>query len=453
MSKSIRIRKGLNIKLKGEAEKVLATPEMPDIFAVKPPDFHGVVPKMTVKVGDTVKAGTVIFYDKNNDRVKFTAPVSGEIASIERGAKRRIMEVRILPDREIAYETFKTGDAGSLSREDIIENMLSSGLWPMIRQRPVSVVADPSVTPKAIFISGFDSNPLAPDYDYILHGNDALFQKGLDIIAKLTDGKVHLTLRADGTADNALKGAKNVQVNTISGPHPAGNVGVQIHHIDPINKGDVVWYINPQDVLAVAKLFETGKYDSTRVVAFTGSEAENRKYYKTFIGASVKTIVNGNTTDGNNRIVSGNALSGDQIPADGFLGFYHHQITILPEGNDPQFFLTEGWLAPGFSKLSLSRSFPSWLMPGKKYRLNTNTNGEERAFVVSGQYEKVFPFDIYPVYLLKAIITNDIDKMEQLGIYEVDPEDFALCEYVCTSKIDVQRIVREGLDVVQEECL
>ncbi len=453
MSKSIRIRKGLDIKLQGEAEKVFVAPEMPDVFAIKPPDFHGLTPKLTVKVGDKVKAGTVIFFDKYREKIKYTAPVSGEIASIERGEKRRILEVRILPDKEISYESFKSGDPSTMSGDEIKENILNAGLWPVLKMRPLDIVADPDDSPKAIFISGFDSHPLAPDYDFVLHGNQDVFQKGLNAITKLTDGKVHLTLRSNGAHDAALTGAKGVQINNISGPHPAGNVGTQMHHIDPVNKGEVVWHLNVQDVMMIGRLFDSGKYDSSKVIAITGSGCKNPKYYKTNIGACVNKMLAGNIHEGDYRVVSGNVLTGDKISTDGFIGFYHNQITIIPEGHDPQFLMTDGWLSPGFKKKSLSRTYPSWLMPNKKYDLNTNKNGEERAFVVTGQYEQVFPFDIYPVYLIKSIIVNDIDGMEKLGIYEVGPEDFALCEYVCTSKIGVQDIVRNGLDVIQKECM
>jgi len=449
MSKAIKIRKGLNISLEGEAEKVLATAPQTDVFAVKPPDFHGVVPKLIVKEGEEVKAGSVLFYDKYNEKIKYTSPVSGEVASIVRGEKRRIMEIKILADKEVKYTSFPKIDPNSLSRQEVIDRLLESGTWPFIRQRPFDVIANPEQTPKAIFISGFSSAPLAPDNDFIFHGKSELFQTGLDAIAKLTEGKVHLTVRGGVKHDETFTKAKNVQLNSIKGPHPAGNVGVQIHHIDPINKGEVAWVINPQDVLAIGTLFKEGKYDASRIVALTGSEAKNRKYYKTFIGTSMKAFLEGNQS--NNRVISGNVLTGSQVGEDGFLGFYDTQVTVVPEGNEPQFFLTKGWLGPGFDKYSMSRTFPTYLNPNKKYTLNTNLNGEERAFVMTGQYEKVFPFDILPVYLVKSIITNEIEKMENFGIYEVAPEDFALCEYVCTSKINVQEIIRTGLDELKKE--
>ena len=452
MSKSIKIRKGLDIKLKGEADRVLTTPELGPSFCIKPTDFHGLVPKMVKKVGEKVKVGSIVFHDKYNDKIKFTSPVAGEVTDIVRGAKRKILEVRIKADGTDAAESFKTGDA-NMSREEIVENLLISGVWPVIRQRPVSVIPDPATTPKSIFISGFDSNPLAPDLDFILHQNEELFQFGLDILGKLTEGKVHLNLKAGAAHDIALKGAKGVQLNSVAGPHPAGNVGPQIHQIDPINKGEYVWYLNAQDVLTIARLFKTGKYDASKVVALTGAEVKSPKYYKVKFGANIKPLVDGNVNEGDLRYISGNVLTGDKVDADGYLGFYHNQVTVIPEGHDAQFFLTEGWLSPGSKKLSASRAYFSWLKPNKKYNLKTSLNGEERAFVVSGQYEKVFPFDIYPVQLVKAIMVNDITKMEQLGIYEVDPEDFALCEFVCTSKINSMEIVRGGLDVVHSECL
>jgi Na+-transporting NADH:ubiquinone oxidoreductase subunit A len=318
--------------------------------------------------------------------------------------------------------------------------------------RPIDIVAQPNDVPKSIFISAFDSNPLAPDYDFIMHGKDSEFNAGIEVLKKLTDGSVNLQVRS--SAADVFKNAKNVEINTVTGPHPAGNVGVQIHNIDTINKGEVVWYVNPQDVMSIGRYALTGSYDVSRVVAVAGSNISERNYIKTIPGASINTIISSENIIENSRIVSGNPLTGSAVDLDGYLGFYHHQISVLPEGNQHKFFLTEGWLAAGFSKFSASKAYPTWLMPKSKvYNIDTNLNGEERAFVVSGQYEKVFPFDIYPVHLIKSIITNDIEKMESLGIYEVSPEDFALCEFVCTSKINVQSIVREGLDLVYKECM
>jgi Na+-transporting NADH:ubiquinone oxidoreductase subunit A len=449
MSRTYRIRKGVDIRLKGEAEKRYESPAPSNIFAVKPPDFHGLVPKLEVKQGDEIKAGTALFHDKYNAEVKYCSPVSGEVAEVVRGAKRRILEVKIIADQEISYKDFGSFNADSASRDDLLNRMLEGGMWPFVEQRPFAVVANPKVAPKAIFISGFDSSPLAPDPDFVMEGQEADFAAGLKAMVKLADGKpVHLNVTK---GSSFFKAADGVTVNEFSGPHPAGNVGVQIHKIDPINKGDVVWVVKPQDVSNIGRFLSTGNHDVRRNVALTGSEANNTAYFSVRLGYPIASLVDGRMAEGDVRIVSGNPLSGSSVAKDGFLGYRDHQITLLPEGHDPQFFLTKGWLGPGFDKFSLSRTFPTWMIPGKKYTLNTNQNGEERAFVMSGEYEKVFPFDIYPVHLLKAIIVNDVDAMEKLGIYEVAPEDFALCEYGCTSKIEAQKIIREGLDTILEE--
>lgn len=453
MSKSIKIKRGLNIKLKGEAEKIIQNLPVQGVYAIKPTDFHGLVPKLAVKEGDTVKAGTPLFFNKYNEKIKFASPVSGKVKAVVRGEKRKILEVQIEAEENTQFESFQTGDPKTMSRESIIDVMMQGGVWPLIRQRPFSNVADPSVKPKSIFISAHDTNPLAPDNDFVVHGQGDEFQAGIDAIAKLTDGKVHLNVNGSPGQSKVFTNTKGVQINTVNGPHPAGNVGVQIHHIDPINKGENIWYLYPQDVIAIGKFFLTGRYDATRIVALTGPRVKNPKYYRVLQGANVSGMINGNLNDDHVRVISGNVLTGDNVGQSGNLGFYHNQVTVLEEGDQPLFFLTSGWLEPGFKKFSTSRTFFSWLTPGKKYDLNTNSNGEERAFVVTEQYESVFPFDIYPVQLIKSILVNDLDKMEQLGIYEVDPEDFALCEFVCTSKIDSQVIVREGLDLVQRECM
>lgn len=438
----------MNIPLKGEADKVHGTPPVSDTFAIKPTDFHGIRPKLTVKQGDEVLAGSPLFFDKDNPDIVFTSPVSGEIAEIVRGEKRKILDILILADKQNRHVDFPKGNPSNMSREDVIKTLLKSGTWPMIRQRPLDIIANPSDKPKSIFISAFDSNPLAPDMDFVVHGNGDDFQTGLDALAKLTEGRVHLNVRNEQGASKVFLNARNVQVNKVSGPHPAGNVGVQIHHIDPINKGEVVWFVTPQDVLVIGRLFNTGKFDASRMVALAGPGIKKPQYYKTMIGASVKGLINEHATEGNHRIISGNPLTGKKIGKDGYLGFYDAQICVLDEGDHYEFF---GWMAPGGNKFSLSRTYPSWLMKSKKYNIDTNLHGEHRAFVMSGQYEKVFPMDIFPVYLIKAIMANDIEKMEELGIYEVAPEDFALCEFVCTSKIDVQDVVRKGLDQIRIE--
>jgi len=452
MSKTIKIRKGLDINLVGKADKVIVEAPTPKTFAIKPPDFHGVVPKMVVKVGESVKAGSILFKNKYNLEVKFASPVSGTLKEIKRGAKRRILEVIIEADGNNEFETLDT--AGVLDRDavGVKQFILDAGLWPFIKMRPIDIVANPKDAPKSIYISGFDSHPLAPDYDYTLHGKDKEFQAGIDLLKKMTAGTVHLQVKSN--ADAALKGAKNCQVNTVSGPHPAGNVGVQIHHIEPLNKGEVVWTVNAQDVAIMGATLLTGKYVPTRLVALTGGGAKNQKYYRTLIGAELSIITSGNIEGDNNRFVSGNPLTGDNVGEAGYLGFYHSQVSILPEGDRYKFFVKDGWLSLGFGSFSNSKAYPTWMLPkSKKWNIDTNLNGEERAFVVTEEYEKVFPFDIFPVQLVKAAIINDIDNMEKLGIYEVAPEDFALCEFVCTSKIASQQYIRKALDVINEECM
>lgn len=453
MSKTVKLRKGLDIRLLGEAEKVKADFAMPKTVSLKPSDFHGMTPKMVVKVGDRVKAGDVVFLDKYNDSVKYVSPVSGTIQDITRGEKRRILEVVITADATIEYADHGAKDPTGMSSEEVKETLLNAGLWPFIKQRPLDVVANPANAPKAIFISAFDSAPLAPDMDFVMHGQKEDFQTGLNALAKLTSGKVHLNVNGKSPADEVFTSANGVQINKFIGKHPAGNVGTQIHHIDPVNKGEFVWTVNAQDVAIIGRFFKSGKYDAHKTIALTGSEAVHPKYFKTIIGANLSEILNDNIKGDNVRVVSGNALTGDKVEANGHLGFYHNQITLLPEGNQLKFVLTTGWLGLGFDKFSNSRLFPTFLTGNKKFRLDTNTNGEERAFVVTGELERVFPFDILPMQLTKAAITNDIDAMEALGIYEVAPEDFALCEYVCTTKIDIQDKIRQGLDIIAAECM
>ena len=448
MSKEIRLKKGLTINLVGEADKVYASVKPTEKYVVKPTDFHGLTPKLNVKAGDKVKAGSPLFCDKYNEKINYCSPVSGEITDIIRGEKRKILEVVIKADTEITYKSFATENADSLSREQIINTMLKAGVWPFIRQKPYDIVANPSDMPKAIFISTFNSAPLSIDNDFALYGMDESFQIGLDYIIKLTSGKTHLNIDGNTNPSKVFTNANDVEINKISGPHPAGNVGVQAHHIDPINKGDVVWYLEPQDVIVIARLFTEGKYDVSRIVALGGSQVSKPKYYRTIAGASISNLLSDNLNDGDNRIISGDIFTGYKITSDGTLGFYHTTITVIEEGKQQEFL---GWMRPGVNKFSASKTFLSWLTPSKKYALNANMHGEERAYVMTGEYEKVLPMDIYPTHLIKAIMIEDIELMENLGIYEVAPEDFALCEFVCTSKMEVQSIIRYGLDLVRKE--
>ena len=448
MSKDIKIKRGLDIKLLGEAQKSVSEVTSEN-FAIKPPDFMGVFPKLLVKEGDTVKAGTPVFFDKYRDNILFTSPVSGKIEEVHRGAKRKILEVRITADGKQDFVDFGKADPASVSKKDAIDKLLKSGVWANIRQRPYSVIANPEHSPKAIFISAFDSAPLAPDLDFIIEKEAKAFQAGIDILKKLTSGKVHLNVHTEKTKSDVFLNAKGVDINRVSGPHPSGNVGIQIHHIDPINKGDIVWYVNPQAVVTIGKLFLEGKYDASGIIALTGAETKEPKYYKVLMGTSIDGIVKDQVDkNANVRYISGNVLTGTKIERDGYLGFYHNQVTVIPEGDHYEFL---GWALPGFKKFSVSKTYFSWLTPNKKYNLDTNLNGGHRAFVLTGLYEKVFPMDIYPMQLLKATIIKNIDLMENLGIYEVDEEDFALCEFVDPSKTEMQAIVREGLDFIRKE--
>ncbi len=447
MSKQIKIRKGLNIRLKGKPDKILIPEEKPGRYAVKPVDFPGLFPKMRVKPGAEVKAGTCLFWDKKNEDMKFTAPVSGIVRDVVRGERRRILEV-VIDAKGDDYEDFGKSDPEKMDAGDIKNKLLVSGLWPAVRQRPYHVVANPEETPKSIFISGFDTAPIAADLDYIIElMPEEDYLTGIKVLRKLTEGKVFLNLAANSSS-STLKKTPGVEINYFSGPHPAGNVGIQIHHLDPVNKGEVVWYINLQDIVSIGKLFNEGKYAPDKIVALAGSEVEKPRYHRTRMGACIDTITKGNILSDNVRYISGNVLTGQKIAADGFLGYYDSTISVIPEGDYYEFF---GWITPGFKKFSFSRTFPTWLMPKKKYRLDTNMHGGERAFVITGEYEKVLPMDVYPMQLLKAILIDDIDKMEQLGIYEVAEEDFALCEYICPSKTEIQSIIRKGLDVMIKE--
>jgi len=445
MSRTIRLKKGLNIPVKGAASRILAGEVNPFRFGVKPTDFPGLVPKLEVRPGDKVKAGSPLFHDKLRPEVKFVSPVSGTVISVERGERRKILEV-IVERSGNDYVDFGKADPSSLSREMIKELLLASGLWPAVRQRPYHVIAKPSDVPKSIFISGFDTAPLAPDYEFILQNSPrSFFDTGIKAISKLTDGKINLVLNGKGSSLNDCAG---VEISYISGPHPAGNVGIHIHHLDPVNKDEVVWYINLQDVITTGRFFSEGIYKPERIIALTGSEALQPQYYRMLSGGSIAPLVKDNVRKGNVRYISGNVLTGSKISSGGFLGFYDSQVTLIPEGDYYEFF---GWAAPGANKYSFYKTYLSGLMPGKEFRLDTNFHGGERAFVVTGQYEKVVPMDIYPMQLFKSIIAGDIDMMENLGIYEVAEEDFALCEFICPSKIEIQSIVRDGLALMMKE--
>jgi len=448
MSKIHKIKRGTNINLLGTAEQIYAQISDPETYAIKPDDFPARRLKLAVREGDEVQAGDALMYDKDHPEVKFAAPVSGEVVKVNRGDKRRILDVRVLADKEIRYRDFGAADIKELSRDEVKEKMLASGCWPLIRQRPYNVTANPDRVPRDIFISCFDTAPLAADADFIIHGQEKEFQAGIDALATLTDGNVHLGIDGSTNPSPVFNQCKNVSLHRFTGPHPAGNVGVQIHAVAPINKGEVVYTVNYQDVALIGKLFLTGHYQADRIVAVAGSMVKKPRYIKTKVGAALKNMIADNVQDEPCRYISGNVLSGTKVSPDSYLGFYDNLLSIIPEGGEEQFL---GWIAPNLNKFSLSRTLFHWINPSRNLNLDASMNGEERAYVVTGEYEKVFPFDIYPVQLIKSIMMKDIEAMENLGIYEVVEEDLALCEVVCTSKIPVQQTIREGLDLMMEE--
>jgi Na+-transporting NADH:ubiquinone oxidoreductase subunit A len=447
MSKDIRIKKGLNINLVGAAEQNTSKAVLSNVYAINLLDFHGIMPKMLVKQGAEVKAGEPLFYSKDNRDILFASPVSGELIEIIRGARRKILTIKILADKSQDYLEHSKIRPGADS-EEIKSLLLKSGCWPFIRQRPYDLVADPAATPKAIFISAYMTAPLAADLDYTLKGKEEELQAALTALGKLTPGKVHVSV---GKGSNSpFSKLENIELHKVSGPHPAGLVGTQINKLDPINKGEVVWTVTPQDLVIIGELLLTGRFNAQRTIALAGSSVKSPKYFSTKIGAEIATFLYASgVKDKKFRVINGDVLTGKKARPDGFLGFYNNTVSIIPEGDDYEFF---GWSKPVFDKLSSTRALTfSWLQPNKKYDLDTNTNGEHRAFVVTGMYEEVFPLDIYPLQLLKACMVKDLDEMEQLGLYEVIPEDFSLTEFICISKQPHQQIIREGLDLLHKE--
>ena len=447
MANLIKLRKGLDINLKGKASAEIMSVKEPGFYALCPDDFTGVTPKVVVKEQEYVLAGGPLFIDKNHPEVKFVSPVSGVVTSVERGARRKVLSITVEAAPEQDFEEFGKQNVSTMNGEAVKEALLGSGMFAFIKQRPYDVVADPTVAPRAIFVSAFDTNPLAPDFEMALKGEELNFQTGLDALAKMA--KTYLSISVNQKSP-ALTQAKNVVVTAFDGSHPAGNVGVQINHIAPVNKGETVWTIDAQAVIFIGRLFNTGRVDLTRMVAITGSEVKKAAYCKLKVGALLTDVLAGNVNNGKElRYISGNVLTGKQISANGFLGAFHSQVTVIPEGSDVHEMF--GWIMPRFNEFSTSRSYFSWLMGKKEYTLDARVKGGERHMIMSNEYDRVLPMDIMPEYLIKAIIAGDIDRMEQLGIYEVAPEDFALCEFVCSSKMELQRIVRDGLDMLRRE--
>lgn len=453
MSQLIKIKKGLDIPLTGKAAEVTKHAIESEYYTVFPEDYTGFIPKAAVKPGDPVACGTPVLYEKNCPELKIVSPVSGTILAVNRGEKRKLQSIVIQADGAHKAVDFGKKEPASLSPETLKITLANAGLLALFRQRPYDVTVRPEDTPRDIFVPGFFSAPLAPDFDYILRGEETDFQTGLEALAQITAGDVYLGIRRGWNNTRLIH--KKIRWVEFEGPHPAGNVGVQINRIKPVNKGEVVWTIQPQEVIMIGRFFRTGIVDMTRLVAFSGQEVneQDRAYYPMLPGASIQKLIRSSVTEHIHlRYISGNVLTGTRIAADGSLHARDNQVTVIPEGDDTHELF--GWIMPRFNQFSVSKTYPAFLMEAltkKKYEVDARIKGGHRAMIMSNEWEKVFPMDILPEFLVRAILSQDIDNMENLGIYEVAPEDFALCEFVDTSKMELQKIVREGLDFLQKE--
>ncbi len=448
MVQVVKLRKGLDIRLKGTAakQKTQISPAYEEV-ALMPQDFVGVTPKPVVREGDVVKAGDTLFVNKASQEVGFSSPVSGTVAAIVRGERRKVLRVMVKADKETRYTDYGQKDPAKLTGEEVKTSLLQAGLFGYINQLPYAVSTTPDTTPKAIFVSALRDMPLAADFEMELRGNEETFQAGLTALSKVA--KTYLGIGARQTS-LALTQAKDVEIYVFDGPCPAGNVGVQVNHIDPVNKGEVVWTVDPSAVIFFGRLFLTGKVDLRKVIAIAGSEMASPAYVETIVGAPLKDILRGQLDNRPHvRLINGNPLTGRKSSLDDYLGAHTSELTAIPEGDDVDEML--GWIMPRTRQFSTSRSYFSWLMGKKEYDLDARVKGGERHMIMSGEYDKVLPMDIYGEYLIKAIITGDIDKQEALGIYEVSPEDFALAEFVDSSKLELQKLVREGLDILRKE--
>jgi Na+-transporting NADH:ubiquinone oxidoreductase subunit A len=454
MAKLIKIKKGLDINLRGKTKCTINQCVLSQYYTIYPDDYPGFVPKVSVKQHDKVLAGTPVLFDKNHPEIKIVSPVSGEVELINRGEKRKLLSIVIKSDEKKTCFEYGKKSVSDLSPEAIKSFLAEAGVFAFIRQRPYDFVANPRDTPRDIFISGFYSAPLAPDLDYILRKQDVDFQTGLDVLAALTNGTVYLGIHRT-TRANCLKNAQNVETVIFDGPHPSGNVGVQINHIRPVNKGEIVWTIDPVHVVFIGRLFNTGTINFSRLTALAGSEVkeEDRAYYPFVPGANIESLVKNRIERNKNlRFISGNVLTGTQIAEDGSLHAFDSQVTVIPEGDDTHEFL--GWMLPGLRKFSVSRTYPAFILNHffkHDYAIDSRIKGGSRAMIMSNEWDRVFPMDILPEFLIRAILANDVEKMENLGIYEVAPEDFALCEFIDTSKMELQKIVRNGLDWLYKE--
>jgi len=450
-----KLKKGYNIRLAGVTDKTLVEAQIPKQFALQPNEFRGLKPKLQINVDSQVKIGSVLFIDKQKPDVKFLSPASGKIVQINRGERRVIEEVVIESDGKDDFEkldNWSKDEINNLSREKIIKHILDGGLWPYILQRPFSLIADPMDTPRDIFICAMDTAPLAADYNISLEGEEKYFEAGISILSKLTEGKIYLSVSGNG--EKYPPGFENIngaEKHSFAGPHPVGNVSVHIHHIAPIRMGDIIWYVYVPDVVLIGKLFIEGRYPVERIIAVAGSSVKEdaRKYYKTRLGVPVQSLIKeGDLEQEDVRYISGNVLSGRKITESGYIGFYDRLLTVIPEGRNRELF---GWITPGLNQESFSRLFLSKVIPRKEYIKDTRIHGGKRAFIQTGEYEKVVPMDILPSHLVKSIMAEEIEDMIGLGLLEVDEDDFALCTYLCPSKIDFGFYIRQGLDLLEKE--
>ena len=445
MANVIKLRKGLDIHLQGKAEEKKIQLKSNGKYALVPDDFEGITPKVVVREGDHVKAGDALFVNKLYPEVKFASPVSGIVREVARGERRKVLCVRVDADAQQEFTDFGRRDVNTMNGEQVVNALLEAGLFGYINQLPYAVSTNPGAQPKAIFVSALRDKPLAADFEFEVKGQEQDFQTGLTALSKIA--KTYLGVGVG----SALEGMKDVEVNVFDGKCPAGNVGVQVNNIDPVNKGEVVWTIgDPTVVLFIGRLLNTGKVNLTRTVALCGSEIKSPAYVDMLVGEELSTLLSNSYDAGKSvRIINGNVLTGKPTTKDGFLGAHTSEITVIPEGNDADEML--GWILPRFKQFSVNRSYFSWLCGKKEYALDARVKGGERHIIMSGEYDKVLPMDIYGEYLIKAIISGDIDRQEALGIYEVSPEDFALAEFVDSSKLELQRIVREGLNILRKE--
>ena len=443
MSKNIVLKKGLDIPISGTAELRLSKTVSPDIVAVEPTALKGFTPRLLVKEGDKVLAGSPVMADKKNPAILLASPVSGTVKEIVRGDKRKLLAVTVLADdvQECLKSEPKTADAA-----EVKESLLKAGLWPFIVQRPYGIVADPEATPDAIFVSAFSTAPLAADTEFTLGAKVNDIQAAVNALSKIA--KVHIGI---ATPNSAFAKLENAEITVFKGKHPAGNVGVQIAATKPILKGSTVWTVSLQGLAAIGKYLTKGIYDVRRKVAVVGPAAIEPAYIETLPGAPMKTLAGfyGGNAEGV-RIISGDVLCGKTVGAEGYLGFFDDTITIIREGTEPELL---GWAKPvRWGQFSTDHSYFSWLTPWRKYDMDTNLHGGPRAFVMNDSYySKVLPMDIFPLYLIKACLAGDIDKMEQFGIYQVLPEDLALCEYIDPSKNYIQEMIAQGIDLMLKE--